>query len=86
MSKKTEFYQIALWRSCFQLGRNTYDICDKSGNAQFGKTQFFLDTLYIPIQCNGRESYLLIKGKVARGVFGDWRVAPFTSLKLSKMK
>ena len=26
------------------------------------------------------------KGKVARGVFGDWRVAPFTSLKLARMK
>ena len=46
VSKKTEFCQLSFWRSCFQLGRNTYDICDKSGNAQFGKTHFFWDTLY----------------------------------------
>ena len=36
--KKAEFYQIELLESCFQLGRNTYDICDKYGNAQFGIT------------------------------------------------
>ena len=40
--KKLSFTKLNFWRSCFQLGRNTYDICDKSGNAQFGKTQFFL--------------------------------------------
>ena len=37
--KKLSFTKLSFWRSCFQLGRNTYDICDKS--AQFGKTQFF---------------------------------------------
>ena len=26
------------------------------------------------------------KGKVGRGVFGDWRVAPFASLSLARMK
>ena len=38
--KKLSFTKLSFWRFCFQLGRNTYDICDKSGNAQFGKTQF----------------------------------------------
>ena len=28
------------------MGRNTYDIRDKSANAHFGKTQFFWDNLY----------------------------------------
>ena len=46
--KKLSFTKLSFWRSCFQKGRNIYDICDKSGNAQFGKTQF-LDTLYILI-------------------------------------
>ena len=41
VSKKLSFSKLSFWRSCFQMGRNTYDICDKSGNAQFGKTQFF---------------------------------------------
>ena len=65
------FTKFSFWRSCFQKGRSTYDICDKSGNAQFGKTQFFLDTLYIlilpwrethyssylrPTQCSGTTS------------------------------
>ena len=44
VSKKLSFTKLSFWRSCFQLGRNTYDICDKSGNAQFGKTQFFFQT------------------------------------------
>ena len=39
--KKLSFTKLSFWRSCFQLGRNTYDNCDKSGDAQFGKTQFF---------------------------------------------
>ena len=39
--KRLSFTKLSFWRSCFQLGRNTYDICDKSGNAQFSKTQFF---------------------------------------------
>ena len=41
VSKKLSFTKLTFWRSCFKLGRNTYDICDKSGNAQFSKTQFF---------------------------------------------
>ena len=27
------------------MGRNTYDICGKSANTQFGKTQFFRHTV-----------------------------------------
>ena len=41
VSKKLSFTKLSFWRSCFQMGRNTYDICDKSGKVQFGKTQFF---------------------------------------------
>ena len=41
VSKKLSFTKLSFWRTCFQLGRNTYDICDKSWNAQYGKTQFF---------------------------------------------
>ena len=40
LRKKPSFTKLSFWRSCFQLGRNTHDMCDKSGNAQFGKTQF----------------------------------------------
>ena len=40
------FTKLSFWRSCFQLKENTYDTCDKSGNAQFGKAQLFWDTLY----------------------------------------
>ena len=39
--KEVSFTKFSFWRSCFQLKRNTYGICGKSGNAQFGKTQFF---------------------------------------------
>ena len=35
---------MSFWRPCFQLGRNPYDICDKSGYASFSKTHFFWDT------------------------------------------
>ena len=41
MSKKLSFTKLNIWRYRCQLGRNTYDICGKSANAQFGKTQFF---------------------------------------------
>ena len=40
--KKLTFAKLSIWRSCCQLGRNTYDFQRKSANAQFGKTQFFL--------------------------------------------
>ena len=39
--KKLSFTKLSIWRSCCQLGRNTYGIRGKSANAQFGKTQFF---------------------------------------------
>ena len=39
--KKLSFMRLSIWRSCFQLGRSTDDIHDKSANASFGKTQFF---------------------------------------------
>ena len=45
VSKKLSFTKLSIWRSSFQFGRNTYDIRDKSGNTQFGKTQLFWDTL-----------------------------------------
>ena len=45
VSKKLSFAKLSVCRSCCQLGRNTFYICGKSVNAQFGKTQFFWDTL-----------------------------------------
>ena len=48
--KKLSYANLSIWRSCCQLGRNTYDIRGKSANAQIGKTQFFLDTMYIRYQ------------------------------------
>ena len=39
--KKLSFTKLSIWRSCCQLGRNTYDVHGKSANAEFGKTQFF---------------------------------------------
>ena len=42
VSKKLSFAKWSIWRSCCQLGRNTYDFQRKSANAQLGKTQFFL--------------------------------------------
>ena len=41
VSKKLSFGKLSIWRSCCKLERNTSDICGKSANAQFGKTQFF---------------------------------------------
>ena len=41
MSKKTEFYQIDLLEILLPVGKKYLCICDKSGNVQFGKTQFF---------------------------------------------
>ena len=41
VSKKLSFTKLSIWRSCCQLGRNTYDIRDKSANAQISKTQIF---------------------------------------------
>ena len=41
VSKKLSFTKWSIWRSSFQFERNTYDIRDKSGNTQFGKTQLF---------------------------------------------
>ena len=37
-----EFYQIELLEILLSVGKKYLnDICDKSGNAQFGKAQFF---------------------------------------------
>ena len=45
VSQNTSFTKLGIWGSCWQLGRNTYDICGKSANTQFGKTQFFGHTV-----------------------------------------
>ena len=41
LKKELTFTTLSIQRCCCQLGRNTYDICGKSANAKFGKTQFF---------------------------------------------
>ena len=41
VSKKLSFATLSIWRSCGQLGRNTFDIRSKSANAKIVKTHFY---------------------------------------------
>ena len=58
-------------------------------NIKINTTKHMVGYLECSYQVNfyeTRKITSMTKGKVARGVFGDWRVAPFTSLKLNRMK
>ena len=54
LKKELTFTTLSIRRYCCQLGRNTYDICGKSANAQFGKAQFFLRHPVVSIGGEGK--------------------------------
>ena len=67
------------WTSCQAAG-------DEFGGLCGAATPRMLLSGGLPLYVANMRQASVMKGKVARGVFGDWRIAPFTSLRLARMK
>ena len=79
------FCPAAGWRGCQAVGDEFGGLCEATSPGVLLSGSFSQAPIWW-LSMKREKNLFGQKGKVARGVFGDWRVASFTSLKLARMK